>query len=466
MNLLNFLEAYKDSMVPMHMPGHKRNTDLAPYLKRLSADLDLTEVEGLDNLHGAEGILLEGMERTAALWGSKRSFWLVGGSTCGILAGIYAAVPSGGKVICARNCHKAVYNGLLLTGADPVFFLPEIEGETGIYGPVHPGAIRELLDANEGTKLIILTSPTYEGIVSDVSEICRIAHERGVPVLVDEAHGAHFGFGHGFPDGAVHAGADLVVQSFHKTLPSLTQTAVLHLNGDLVDEQLVADALTIFETSSPSYLLMSSVSGCTELLSERGEELFAAWKGRLKKFYAKTELLKHLSVWRPAWVHDPSKLVVCTGSTGMTGSELAEKLRRDYRIEVEMAASYYLVAMTGMGDTMEMMDAFANALVDIDKKAAGGKSRVFPAPVLPKRAVPLAKARRGSQKTVPLLEAAGQICAETIWAYPPGIPLIVPGEIISREMVLLLTQYGEVGIHLKNSGGLSPGSIRILAEMT
>jgi arginine/lysine/ornithine decarboxylase len=466
LNLLNFLEAYKDSMAPMHMPGHKRNTDLAPYLKRLSADLDLTEVEGLDNLHGAEGILLEGMERTAALWGSKRSFWLVGGSTCGILAGIYAALPAGGKVICARNCHKAVYNGLLLAGADPLFFLPEIEAETGIYGPAHPGAIRELLEAHEDTKLIILTSPTYEGIVSDVSEICRIAHERGVPVLVDEAHGAHFGFGHGFPDGAVHAGADMVVQSFHKTLPSLTQTAVLHLNGNLVDEQLVADALAIFETSSPSYLLMSSVSCCTELLSERGGELFDAWQGRLTRFFEKTSNLKYLSVWRPSFVYDPSKLVVCTGNTGMTGSELAEKLRRDYRIEIEMAASYYLVAMTGMGDTVEMMDAFADALIDIDKTAEGGSHGIFPAPVLPKRAVPLAKARWGSQKTVPLHEAVGQVCAETIWAYPPGIPLIVPGEVISSEMSSLLTEYGKVGIHLKNSGGTAPGSICILDKMT
>jgi len=450
----------------MHMPGHKRNIDLAPYLKRLSADLDLTEVEGLDNLHGAEGILLAGMERTAELWGSKRTFWLVGGSTCGILAGIYAAVPPGGKVICARNCHKAVYNGLLLTGADPVFFLPEIHAETGIYGPVRPNEIRELLDENRDTKLIIFTSPTYEGIVSDINEICRIAHEHGVPVLVDEAHGAHFGFGHGFPNGAVHAGADIVVQSFHKTLPSLTQTAVLQLNGSLVDEQLVADALAIFETSSPSYLLMSSLSCCTELLSERGGELFDAWQARLTRFFEKTSNLKHLSVWQPTWVHDPSKLIVCTGRTGMTGSELADMLREDYRIEIEMTASYYLVAMTGMGDTMEMMEAFADALIDIDKNASGEGQGVFPAPVLPKRAVPLAAARRGSQETVRLTEAAGRVCAETIWAYPPGIPLIVPGEIISSEMVSLLAQYGKVGIHLKNSSGLSPGSIRILAEMT
>ncbi|MPM95278.1 Arginine decarboxylase [bioreactor metagenome] len=293
-----------------------------------------------------------------------------------------------------------------------------------------------------------------------------MAHARGVPILVDEAHGAHFGFGHGFPDSAVHAGADIVVQSLHKTLPSLTQTAVLHLNGDLVDERLVADALAIFETSSPSYLLMSSVSSCTELMYEKGDALLDAWQGRLNKFYEKTAQLKHLAVFRPVYVRDPSKLVVLTGRAGMTGSLLAEKLRKDYRIEIEMAASYYVVAMTGMGDTDAMMDAFADALLDIDKKAVGGSHSAFPAPVLPKRAVPLTEARRGSQKAVRLDEASGQISAETIWAYPPGIPLIVPGEVISHEMVLLLTQYGKVGIHLKNSSGLPRGSIRILNEMT
>ncbi|HWQ50668.1 MAG TPA: aminotransferase class I/II-fold pyridoxal phosphate-dependent enzyme [Terriglobales bacterium] len=466
MNLLDFLEAYKETMAPMHMPGHKRNSALAPYLARLAADLDMTEVEGLDNLHGAEGILREGMARTAALWGSKRAFWLVGGSTCGVLAGVYAAVPAGGKVLCARNCHRAVYNGLLLRGADPVFFMPETERETGVYGPVNPVAIEALLDEHPDTKLIILTSPTYEGIVSDVPEICRVAHGRGIPVLVDEAHGAHLGFGHGFPDGAVHAGADIAVQSLHKTLPSLTQTAVLHLNGSLVDEGLVADALAIFETSSPSYLLMSSISGCTELLYERGDELFDAWQGRLTAFYEKTAELKRLSVMRPKWAHDPSKLIVLTGRAGMTGSWLAARLREEYRIETEMAAGSYLVAMTGMGDTGEMMEAFARALLDIDRKAAGGSLAPFPAPVLPKRAISLAEARRGPSAAVLLAEAVGRVCAETVWAYPPGIPLTLPGEVISNEMVELFVRYGKAGVHLKSTSGLAPMYIAVLTEMT
>ncbi len=466
MNLLDFLETYKDSITPMHMPGHKRNSALAPYLARLSADLDMTETDGLDNLHGAEGILLDGMNRTAALWGSRRAFWLVNGSTCGVLAGIYAAVPEGGKVICARNCHKAVFNGLLLTRANPVFVMPEIDAETGINGPVHPQGIRSLLNEHPDTKLIILVSPTYEGIVSDIPEICRISHERGIPVLVDEAHGAHLGFGCGFPEGAVHAGADIVVQSLHKTLPSLTQTAVLHINGNLVDEGLVEDALATFETSSPSYLLMSSISGCTELLYAQGGELFDAWRRRLTSFYAKTAGLKNLSVLRPEWPHDPSKLVVFSGRAGMTGAELAERLRENYRIEIEMAASYYVVAMTGMGDTEEMMNAFADALLDIDRLTVRGHHSIFPAPVLPERAVPLATALRGRQKAISLSDAAGCICAETLWAYPPGIPIIMPGEIITDEMVSLLAQYGRVGIHLKNSSGLPPENIAVLSDMT
>lgn len=464
MDLLEYTIQNKDAALPMHMPGHKRNAALAPYLQKLAADCDMTEIEGFDNLHGAQGVLLDGMRRTSALWGSNRAFWLVNGSTCGILAAIWAALPEGGKVILPRNCHGSVYHGLLLRHARPVYLMPEIDPQTGIFGALKPADVSDALDRNPDVSLIILTSPTYEGIVSDVASIARVAHEKGIPVLVDEAHGAHLGFGFGFPRGAIHGAADLVVHSLHKTLPSLTQTAVLHLNGNLIDSNSIEDALSVFETSSPSYLLMSSISGCTTLLEQRGNELFHCWQDNLARFYQKTDSLKNLHLFKSRWPQDPSKLVVCANRTDSTVAQLATFLRRDHRIEVEMTSAHYLVAMTGMGDTAESLDALADALLAIDSQIGSAGHTSLPMPVLPSIAMFSWEASCRPHESVAFGLAAGRVCAETIWAYPPGIPFILPGEVLSPSVVELMQHDQAMGICLKSSSGQLPQQILVLAE--
>lgn len=460
MTLLDKLKEYSGEMLPMHMPGHKRNAALAPYLSELGAEIDITETEGFDNLHSPKGILREEMERTAALWGSGRSFWLVNGSTSGILAGIKAAVPAGGTVICARNCHRSVYNGLRLIGARTVFLMPEARGEA--LGPLSADCVAQALKKHPGTALVIVTSPTYEGVLSDIPAICRAAHTKGVPVLVDEAHGAHLGFGHGFPDGAVKAGADIVVHSLHKTLPSLTQTAVLHLNGRLVNPQRVSEALSVFQTSSPSYLLMASISGCVDLLKSRGEEMFARWSESLSRFYKKAENLKNLSV-----IHgegrDPSKIVISTERAGISGADLA-KILREYRIEPEMAAGSYVVAMTGMGDTPKSLDRLYAAL---EKANAGMKLHEpcgFLPPVLPEAVISPGEAEKCPKITVELSKAEGRISGESVWAYPPGIPLVIPGERITAQLINLMNEYTARGIPLESTTGGMPCNICVTGQ--
>ncbi|MDP4133421.1 MAG: PLP-dependent transferase [Bacillota bacterium] len=464
MDLLEQLNQYRNTMLPMHMPGHKRNTELAPYLSELLASCDITEASGFDNLHSAHGILKEGMEQAATLWGSKRAFWLVNGSTCGILSGIKASVPIGGKVICARNCHKSVYNALSLIRAVPVFLMPETEAETGTFGPLKPDNVAAALEENPDAKLVILTSPTYEGVISDISGICRAAHAKGIPVLVDEAHGAHLGFGYGFPEGAIHAGADLVVQSLHKTLPSLTQTALLHINGNIVDERKVENALSVFETSSPSYLLMASISGCINLLETRTPELFSAWHENIRQFMHKTKDLKKLSLMSGLWLRDPSKIIIQTDHIGMTGAELADILRRNYHIEPEMAAGNYVVAMTGMGDTPETMDALANALLELDACLNLSEPASFPPPVLPERAMLPHEAEAVPKMIIKLSEAEGCISAETVWAYPPGIPLVIPGEKLTEQVLSLMQEYLSLGIPLESTMGNMPKNIYVLQQ--
>lgn len=464
MDLLEYTLQNKDATLPMHMPGHKRNAALAPYLQKLAADCDMTEIEGLDNLHDAQGILLEGMRRTAALWGSRRAFWLVNGSTCGILAGIWAALPEGGTVILPRNCHGSVYNGLMLRHARPVYLMPEIDAQTGIFAPLKPQAVADALEHNPDTRLVILTSPTYEGIVSDVEAIVHIAHEKGVPVLVDEAHGAHLGFGFGFPQNAIQCGADVVIQSLHKTLPSLTQTAVLHLNRDLVDEHQIESALSIFETSSPSYLLMASISGCTALLEERGSELFRRWQENLGRFYQRVESLKNLYLYQNAWPRDPSKLVVCANRTELTGAQLQEILRRDHCIEAEMASAHYLIAMTGMGDTAESLDALAGALLAIDSQAGAAEHVPFPVPVIPEIALLPWEVSCRRHESVTLARASGRVNAEEVWAYPPGVPFVLPGEVLDDSLLELLRHYLAAGVRLNSRSGQMPEKILVLSE--
>ena len=229
------LEACAASRYPLHMPGHKRRVLPAPGLG--CAAWDTTEVPGTDDLHDADGILAEAMARAAALWGSRRCWFLVGGSTCGLLASIRAAAPYGSEILCARNCHKSVYHAIELCALRPVWLTPPVDEAFGVYGSISPAMVADALAAHPGAACVVLTSPTYEGVLSDVAAIADLCHAKGIPLVVDEAHGAHYlptAAPYGWQGGAVAAGVDLVIQSAHKTLPSLTQTALLHLNGDLI----------------------------------------------------------------------------------------------------------------------------------------------------------------------------------------------------------------------------------------
>ncbi|MBQ9767055.1 MAG: aminotransferase class I/II-fold pyridoxal phosphate-dependent enzyme [Lachnospiraceae bacterium] len=477
-SLFQTLKEYDKTMLPMHMPGHKRNLALSGengYLAALCADCDITEIAGFDNLAEPEALLLSVKERAAVLWHSEDSYLLVNGSTCGILAAIYATVPYGSSVIAARNCHKSVYHGLQLVNAKAVYLLPEEDEETGAYGALTPEAVEMVLREQRETKLVIVTSPTYEGVLSDVEGICRVAHAYGVPVLVDSAHGAHLGFG-AFPKSAVECGADLVVQSLHKTMSALTQTAVLHRSGNLISPEAVQSAINMFQTSSPSYLLMASIEGCIGLLEERGEELFAAWNEALEEFYKAARLLQQIKVVgaeksddetgdeAAVFARDKSKIIIRTRGIDLTGPELMEKLRSEHQIELEMAAEQYGLAMTGMGDTKGSLARLLKALFDIDAGCGKGQERKLLYPALPAVRKSAAEALSAPAREYEWKEAVGKIAGEYVWAYPPGIPLLVPGEEISEELVCFLLQKEANGVRIHRTSGKAGETIRCLCE--
>ncbi len=463
MMVMSLLDKLKNNnRIPMHMPGHKRNTALAPYLKKLAADLDITEIDGFDDLHNASGILRESMKKAADMRGAERAFYLVNGSTCGILAAVAATVKCGDKVICARNCHKSVYNALELSGAEPVFIMPDAHSQTGICKSISVDAVREKIEEHPDATLVIITSPTYEGVVSDIRGICEVCHTKKIPVLVDAAHGAHFGFGYGFPESATECGADISVESLHKTLPSLTQTAICYAGG-LCDAKKIAEKLAVFETSSPSYLLMASIDGCIELLSEKQEEIFAAWEKNLDGLYKRLGKLKNLKVLKndgQFFDLDRSKIVI----TAPNGAQLAQKLR-SRGIECEMAAPGYVVAMTGMGDTEEMLSYFVSAVLEIDKETEKIKRTAKLCPELPERVMAPALAKGKPCEAVAYKDSIGRIAAEYLFAYPPGVPIVIAGEKITDKMAALFSEYESQGIGLSGERGQEKGKILVVRQM-
>ena len=474
--LVDHLEAHRlRGGAPLHMPGHKRNEDLAPYLKVLGAGLDITELPGFDDLHAPRGLLAEAMARAAALYGSQAAFFLVNGSTGGLLAGIRAATRRHDRVLIARNCHKAVYHALELGGLEPVFLQPPVLEGLGSAASLSPALVERALEEHPDIRLVILTSPTYEGVLSDVEAICRLAHEKGVPVLVDEAHGAHLGLHPTFPQGAVSMGADLVVQSFHKTLPSLTPTGVIHLQGELVSPEELRRQLGIFQTSSPSYLLMASLEGCVTLLEEQGPKLFGDWNRRLEEFDQAIRPLRWIRVpghggeaGAPipgVFALDPSKVVLSAAGLSITGTRLMELLAEDYGLQLEMAMEGYAIAMTGMGDGKELLPRLADALLELEERyglPAGAARDTAPSLPLPRRACSPTEAMEQPWVLLPRQEAAGRVSAAYLWAYPPGVPMVIPGEIIDHALLEALGRMGAAGINLIASRGQPEDHLAVL----
>ncbi|HIX34235.1 MAG TPA: ornithine decarboxylase [Candidatus Gemmiger avium] len=445
------------------MPGHKRRVPPAPGLSCYA--FDLTEIDGADDLHGAQGILAAAMGRTAALYGSARCRYLVGGSTVGLLAGIRALAPFGSQVIVARNCHKAVYHALELGHLTAHYLTPPVLPGFGVYGSVRPAAVAAALDACPAARCVILTSPTYEGVQSDLAAIAGLCHARGVPLLVDEAHGAHYlplAGPFGWRGGAVAAGADLVVQSAHKTLPSLTQTAWLHLNGSLVDPAAVDRELDVFETSSPSYPLLVSLDGCTAWLAEQGPAAFAAWRARLGRFYAAARRWQNIPVLgispdRDAcFGYDDGKILLRIGQAGAAAL-------RDAGFEPEMVCGPNVLAMTSPCDGEEALDRLADALGRWDAAAPPPPAAAAILPPPGPAELSIGQALLRPRQTVPLAGAVGRIAAEYVWAYPPGVPLLAPGERVTPAFTEAAARLGALGTALRHSAGGGDGTLAVLA---
>ncbi|HJD45621.1 MAG TPA: aminotransferase class I/II-fold pyridoxal phosphate-dependent enzyme [Candidatus Mediterraneibacter norfolkensis] len=460
----------KSDFYPLHMPGHKRNRDITGGI--LPYAFDITEIEGFDDLHHASGILLEAQSRAASIYHAEETHFLINGSTAGLLSAVLGSVPRHGRILMARNCHKSVYNAVYMGELHPLYVYPKFDPETELNGEILPEDVESILEENPEIQAVVITSPTYDGVVSDVERIAQIVHRKNIPLIVDEAHGAHFGFHPYFPENSNMKGADIVIHSLHKTMPSLTQTALLHINGQKADRENIRRYLHMIQTSSPSYILMTSMDECIRMVMERGEELFKNYAGLLKKTRAELAGLKKLRLIESGdpeqGQYDRSKIVisgkdlirscmekneVIKGFPAFGGRELYQVLIREYHIQPEMAAGSYIVAMTGPGDTEAGLRRFVNAVMELDGELEKTDGEIGSADSMAKKQeiictsweAELLRSSGMETEMVPWEDAAGRIAMEFVYLYPPGIPLIVPGEKIGRDTVAQIKVYAKKG---------------------
>ncbi len=395
----------------------------------------------------------------------------------GILAAVSACTARGGKILMARNCHKAAYHAAYLRGLDIEYLYPEKEDIFGINGGIHEDIVEKALEEFQDIQAVMITSPTYDGVVSNVEKIAQIVHRKGIPLIVDEAHGAHFGFHEYFPKSSVEMGADLVIHSLHKTLPSLTQTALLHVNGNRVDRECLRRFLDIYQTSSPSYVFMAGMDSCVCLLEKRGGELFESLRRNLEVFYKQTEslgciYLANHGLMGKSGIHDfdRSKLVISARNAGFTGNQLANLLRNRYHLELEMAGGSYGLALTSISDTEEGFLRLSEALKEIDAclenkiEKNTEKSTLTIEDIVIKNEVwcRIHEALESPGESVLLEKAEGKICREFVYLYPPGIPMLVPGEIISREVLGKIRRLVREGYSVQGMADYSAEHIQVM----
>ena len=485
--LINRLKASKDSRIyPLHMPGHNR-LQLGG-IKGLTARsgmqlpnpffVDITEVEGFDNLHHAQGILKQSMEWAARVYGADRTWYLINGSTCGILASVCGCTRPGGHILMSRNCHKAAYHAAYINHLRTSYVYPQDLPGLGIQGGILPEDVEKALEEHRDIQAVFIVSPTYDGVVSDVSKIADIVHRKGIPLIVDEAHGAHFRFGKWFPDSALDMGADAVIQSVHKTLPRLTQTVLLHIKGNYVNSRNIERYLSIFQSSSPSYVFMASIENSIFVMdrmqNERDSVQMKEYEAHLMDLRRRLASMKNLRLvdrdivgMGGVWDLDVSKIVVSTRGTALSGADLSSILREKYHLEMEMCGADYVTAITTVFDSPEGLQRLGDSLEEIDADITGmpGSREDGPA-VYGMRAQAqccLREAMESPSRPVLLKGSEGKISAEFVYLYPPGIPILAPGENIARNILDVIEEYIKKGLPIQGPEDESLETLRVLS---
>lgn len=472
--LLQFKRA---RVVPFDVPGHKRgrgNPELCELLGEQCMAIDVNAMKPLDNLCHPVSVILEAERLAADAFGAGHAFFMVGGTTSAVQAMILSACKAGDKIIMPRNVHRSVINALVVNGATPIYVNPDTDSRLGIALGMKISQVERAIEENPEAKAILVNNPTYYGICSNLKKIVEMAHEHGMMVLVDEAHGTHFYFGEDMPLTAMAAGADMSSVSMHKSGGSLTQSSFL-LTGPGVSAGYVRQVINLTQTTSASYLLISSLDISRRNLALRGKELFREVM-RIAN-YARTEINKiggyyaygkELINGDSVFDFDPTKLTVYTLDIGLAGIEVYDLLRDEYDIQLELGDMGNVLAYISIGDRMREVERLVSALVDVKRRYSKDRTGLFDHEYINPSVfmTPQEAFYAPKEEMIPIRETNGRICTEFVMCYPPGIPILAPGERITQEIIDYILYAKEKGCQLTGPEDEKVERLNVIKEST
>lgn len=475
--LFNVLKEYVNrGIIPFHVPGHKKGHGIEKSFKDFMGEnpfkIDVTVFDLVDSLHHPTGAIKEAQELLAEAYNADHSFFSVQGTSGAILAMIISVLRDEDKIIIPRNAHKAIMSGVILSGAVPVYVDPEVDERLGIAQGVTTESIKKALEENPDTKAVLIINPTYYGIASDIREIVKIVHGYNIPLLVDEAHGPHLAFSDDLPVSALEAGADICCQSTHKIIGAMTQCSVLHLKSRYISSERVQQVLNVLQTTSPSYILMASLDCARKQIALHGRELISYAVSLTN--YAREEINKIPGLYcfgrdlidhQGVYDVDTTKVTISCRDLGITGAELEKILVGEFNIQMDLSDFYNVLATCTFGDTKKSIDALIDALKKISKRYYGKRQalRGFSSiPEHPKKILEPRQAFFHDKKSIPIKDSIGEVSAEFLMAYPPGIPVLCPGEIITKEIVDYVYEMKQCGLKLQGTEDPDVENIKVI----
>ena len=460
---------------PFYVPGHKRGQGINDNLKSLMGKLvfqaDLPELPELDNLFAPESVIKESQKLAANAFGAEKTWFLINGSTCGIIAAILATCNAGDKIILPRNIHQSAIFALIISGAIPIFINPEYNPQFDLSYSITSQAVKKALQQHPDTKAVMVVYPTYHGICGDLKEIAHLTNQYNIPLLVDEAHGAHFHFHPDLPSSALECGADLTVQSTHKVLGAMTQASMLHLKGQKIDAHAISKALQLVQSSSPSYLLLASLDSARQQMAIQGQKLLSQTLNLAQQAREKISLREGLLVFdlnksTPAFNNlDQTRLTVNVTKLGLTGYEADTILDQHLGVTAELPSLTGLTFIISIGNTESDIEQLIRGLDKLRKYQKTSLPPQLNCYSLPNYSVSKISPRDaffGKNKSVILEESIGYISAETICPYPPGIPILMPGEIITSQALKYLKEVNRLGAVISGCSDYNLKTIKII----
>ncbi|MEH2336292.1 aminotransferase class I/II-fold pyridoxal phosphate-dependent enzyme [Nostoc sp.] len=466
---------------PFYTPGHKQGKGISQPLVDLFGKAvfraDLTELADLDNLFAPQGVIQEAQQLAAETFGASQTWFLVNGSTCGIEAAILATCGTGDKIILPRNVHSSAIAGLILSGAIPIFLNPEYDPVLDIAHSITPNAVQFALQQHPDAKAVLTVYPTYYGVCGDLNAIANITHQYNIPLLVDEAHGAHFAFHPELPTPALAAGADLTVQSIHKVLGAMTQASMLHVQGNRIDCDRISKALQLLQSSSPSYLLLASLDAARQQMALYGKMLMSRTLQLADEARTKISQIPGLSILEipsPAYkggfvALDKTRLTITVSGLGLTGFEADEILDEKFAVTAEFASLQHLTLIISLGNTPADIEQLVQGFTTIAKEYRRTnltlKSHLwqdFVSTLSPALHFSPREAFFAVSEILPLIQTSDRICAEIICPYPPGIPVLMPGEIITKLVLDYLQQIQAMGGFISGSADTSLKTLKVV----